>query len=373
MPNVTISPNMGLPVPNVGVDVGPDWANNLNACLSVVDGHSHVSGSGVQITPAAININADLPFNNTNNLVTVRSLRLFPNTLPIAASSPDLGCIYEAGVDLYYNDGNGNQIRITQGGSVAGASGTITGLPSGTASASFSAATGTFIWGQATSTAANMDAATLILRYPGSYPTPAGKYISIQAPSSLATGFSFTLPNNTPSVNQSALVSDTSGNISYMNPDDIGSAMTSTGADAVANSRTRSVGATVGIGGVAISSGNSGLFSTSSGSFVDVTNLTVTITTSGRPVFLTLIPDISNTTAYGTIYMSPSDSSIQFVRGSTALGIQSVGGGATTAFPCSSVIMIDAVGAGTYSYKLQVAAFSGSIGVYGAKLVAYEL
>jgi hypothetical protein len=35
-----------------------------------------------------------------------------------AATVTELGCLYESGVDLYYNDGSGNVVRLTSGGSV---------------------------------------------------------------------------------------------------------------------------------------------------------------------------------------------------------------------------------------------------------------
>ena len=89
MSNTTISPNMGLPVPVVGTDPGPDWANNINACLSVIDQHNHTSGQGVPIPSAGLNINSDLPFNN-NNGISYRSVRFFSQGAPIPASSPDL-------------------------------------------------------------------------------------------------------------------------------------------------------------------------------------------------------------------------------------------------------------------------------------------
>lgn len=232
MATVNISPNMNLTIPVTGQEVGPDWANDLNNSLSVVDAHNHAPGSGVLINPNGMNINSDLAF-NLNNATLLRSARFSPQT--VALSNPaDIGCLYEAGVDLYYNDGSGNQIRITQSGSVAGSSGTITGLPSGTASAAYTAISGTFVFQQATSTAANIDAATYILRYPGSYPTPSGNYIALEAPSSLATGYAFIFPGNLPVSNQSALVSSTAGTLSYLTPNGIGAAMTSTGANAVA-------------------------------------------------------------------------------------------------------------------------------------------
>lgn len=218
MANTTISPNMGLIIPTVGVDPGPDWANNINSSLSNLDQHDHSPGKGIQVTPNGLNINSDLTL-QTNNLINVKSVRYTSNVAPLAAVSPNLQCLYVSGVDLYFNDGSGNQVRMTQNGSVSGSAGTITGLPSGTASAAFNAVSGTFVFQQATNTAANIDAATLIVRYPGSYPVPAGNYISIQAPSTLSTGYSFTLPTAQAAANNSLMVSSSTGQMSYVTVD----------------------------------------------------------------------------------------------------------------------------------------------------------
>lgn len=210
MSNTTITPNMNLVVPTVGVDPGPDWANNVNADLNIIDSHNHSNTQGVQITPSGLNINVDLPI-NVNNLTTARSVRFTPQASPLSGAA-DLGCVYESGVDLYYNDGAGNQVRITQSGSVTGATGTISGLPSGTASASFSGTTFTFQ--SATSTPANMAVGPLIIgRNVASSPT-----ITIAPNSSIVTNYSFTLPAAVPSAGSAVLLSDTSGNISFQIP-----------------------------------------------------------------------------------------------------------------------------------------------------------
>lgn len=219
MSNYTISPNMNLTVPTVSVDPGPDWATNLNLSLTAIDQHDHSTGKGVQINPAGLNINSDLPLNQ-NNLTLARSLRLYPNQSLLGLVS-DLGCLYRSGADLYYNDGSGTQIRITQSGSVTGAAGTITGLPSGTASAVYNAVSGTFIFQQATSTAANIDGGTLIIRYPGSYPSPSGNYIALEASSALATGYAITLPAALPAANGSLVTRSTAGVESYSTVDDV--------------------------------------------------------------------------------------------------------------------------------------------------------
>jgi hypothetical protein len=158
---ITLSPNMNLPVPGVGTEAGPAYATDVNNCLGVVDSHDHSPGSGVQITPAGININTDLPVNN-ENITLIRSVRFLPQPSSLVQPT-DLGCLYEVGVDLYYNDGSGNVVRITQGGGIAGAPGNITNLTA-PASAAYVSGTATFVWQSNTLTPANLDAASIVLR-----------------------------------------------------------------------------------------------------------------------------------------------------------------------------------------------------------------
>jgi hypothetical protein len=208
MSNTTISPNMQLIVPSPSVDPGPDWANNLNASLGIIDQHNHSPGSGVQITPAGLNISSDLPF-NTNNATGLRSVRFNPQTVPLALAS-DIGCLYESGVDLWYNDGAGNQIRMTTLGSVNGSAGTITGLPSGTASATYSA--GTFTFQSATLTPANFSVGPITIGQNVS----GSKTITISPTTGQAANYNLFLPAASPAANQS-LVSDGSGNLTWIN------------------------------------------------------------------------------------------------------------------------------------------------------------
>lgn len=188
MSDTTTSPNMNLPVPVVSTDPGPDWANNLNSCINAIDSHTHAPGYGVAITPSGLNINEDLPMGN-NSLTGLES-----SVYQAQSSLTTLKAVYVSGVDLYYNDGSGNTIRITQSGSVAGASGTITGLPSGTASASYQSVGGTFRFQSATNTAANIDGATIIVREQAA----STNGISIKSPTSLGANYDLTLPTGTP-------------------------------------------------------------------------------------------------------------------------------------------------------------------------------
>ena len=67
------TPNMNLPISTVGVDTGLTWETNLNAAQSIIDGHNHTSGNGVQIPVAGISIQTSLPMNN-NSLVGTQAI-----------------------------------------------------------------------------------------------------------------------------------------------------------------------------------------------------------------------------------------------------------------------------------------------------------
>lgn len=202
----TTTSNMGLTLPTVGVEPGPDWASELNSSLSTVDSHNHSPGQGVPITPDGLSISSDLSF-LSNNALSLRSMRFTPQLSPLALGS-DLGCLYEAGVDLYYNDGNGNQIRLTQSGSIAGASGNITNLTS-PASVTYVSGTPAFVFQSDTSTAANLDAGALTIRKL----TASSPGIKLTAPSGLSGSYSLTLPA-APPASRSPLQMDSSGNVS---------------------------------------------------------------------------------------------------------------------------------------------------------------
>ena len=204
MVNTTISPNMGLIIPTVAVDPGPDWANNVNASLSILDSHNHSPGQGVQIQPDGLNIDSDLTF-LSNNATNLRSVRFAPQVAPLALTD-DIGCLYESSVDLWYNDGNGNQIRLTQGGSIAGTTGSISGLVP-PASASYSSGSATFIFQSDNNTPANIDGASFILRKL----LAKSKGLTLSPPNAMGANYTITLPS-LPAASSFVTI-DTSGNM----------------------------------------------------------------------------------------------------------------------------------------------------------------
>lgn len=384
MSNTVTSPNMSLPVPVVGVDPGPDWATQLNNCLALIDQHNHSTGQGVQIGPAGLNINADLSI-GSNNLTLVRSTRYAGQSGTLTGAS-DLGCSYVAGVDLYFNDLSGNKIRITQSGGVAGSPGSIASLTS-PASATYVSGTSTFVWQSAASTPANLDAAAVIFRNLSAN----SKGLTLSPPAAMGADYSLVLP----SVPGSTLpvILDNVGNLgtAQITSAQIANAAVTTtqiASQTIAqgNLALRTTGTTVGAGGVALSA-SSAAFSTTSNSPTSVTNLSVTITTTGRPVFVGLVADgsVGNQSSIGC---SNSGSAVTFVRsffdilnGATTIleYILSTGGASSTDLqifvPSSALSTISFPSAGTYTFSVKI--YSNTVTqtslVTYSKLIAYEI
>lgn len=368
------TPLMNMDLPVVGVDSGTTGNNKYITAFNVIDSHDHTSGKGTQVPAAGININSSLSFSSFS-ATSLRSTN-FTSQGGTFSSASDNRSAYVVGNELYFRDGAGNNVQLTNGGSVAGASGSIGGLSS-PASAAFS--TNIFIWKSDSTTFAKMRHSDLEL-----YPFSAGasSAITLKAPS-LAGSYTITFPTAVPGSNQ-YLQMDNSGTLSTVSADSIGSAMTSTGANAIAAARTRSSSSTVGVGGVAVAA-SSATNSTSSTSFVDVDNQSVTITTSGRPIFITCRP-VNGTTGSGLTATGSAavgaDSTWRILRdGATNMGEHRVycapqaGGVPSCIAPPGSIVAVDFSGAGTYTYKLQVkVAAAGQTASYtNISLVAFEL
>lgn len=362
------SPNMNLPVPVVGVDSGPAWATYLDQCLSIIDGHTHQSGAGVPLTPGAININADLAFNG-NNATLLRTTRYSVQGSAITSSTPDIAALYSVGGELYWNDTAGNQVPITHSGNVNAGAGSITNLPFSGA-ATFNSSTNAYVWeASAAPTSAFMDNAGIILRYNSSTPSPSGAYILVQPPSSISGANTLTLPiaPGAPSF----VTLDSSGTMAA-------------GAIPIANGITRNNQAAVG----QQISASCGVYNPPNGSQGAVTNLSVTITTTGRPVVVGMISDGSSNVANLSVSATPSAllvSQLQLLikRSGTTIAsgqyggqLAAVSGGSAFVEWGMGLTTLDVVAAGTYTYTVSAAQFSsgGSIAqIENFKLMAYEL
>ncbi len=183
---ITLSPNMSLPIPGVGTEAGPDYATDVSNSLTLVDQHDHSPGSGIQITPAGLNINNTLTFNN-NQATALKSASFIAQsaaTTVLQALSVAPGTETPALQDLWYTDSAGTAIQLTSNGLVNAIIGSLPGE-------SYSA--GTFFWKQGTGSTvpANFDIGSIVLR-PNVAATTLG--ISIVPPGGIASAWTLTLP-----------------------------------------------------------------------------------------------------------------------------------------------------------------------------------
>lgn len=181
----TNSPNMFLPIPGVGTEQGPNYAIDVNSCLTLVDQHDHSLGKGVQIQPNGLNINSNLTFNDnsaTNVASIVFTEQTSVNTLQALYVKP--GVETPITEDLWFNDGNGNQVQITSNGTV---NATIASIPGE------SYAAGTFFWkqGALSTVPANFDIGSITLR-PNVAATTFG--VTLSPPSGITSQYAIALP-----------------------------------------------------------------------------------------------------------------------------------------------------------------------------------
>jgi hypothetical protein len=125
--------------PGVGTTAGPEWATNLNTSLDAVDGHDHSTNKGIRITPAAINVNSDLEFNQ-NSASELKNV-IFDSSVTAASTSYSL---YQASGNLYWRNGSGSAVQVTIAGAVNSGSGSISGMTGTQAGAAYADGSKTF-------------------------------------------------------------------------------------------------------------------------------------------------------------------------------------------------------------------------------------
>lgn len=354
----TITTNMGLTAPGVGTSPGPAYASIYNNDLTLLDQHDHSTGKGVAITPSGLNINTDLPFAQ-NNATQLRSVRFQAQASPITGSSTsDVGCVYVAGSDLYFNDVNGNQVRLTSGGGVAGSPGSITNLTA-PATATYVSAAQTFVWQSDANVAAIMDMRSAILR------------------NAAASSFGLTLSAPTLGADTTQTLPQTPGATSFVTMDNAGAMATSIPQSlGITRPMQAAVGQQI--------SASCGVFIVSSTSYGTIGSLSVSITTTGRPVMVMAIADgsaspndasIGATNAVGGIIQA----GFGFFRDASQistnlLSVSGSGSSAVATWAPGSINFLDAPAAGTYTYSLRAkATVTGTARATLVKLVAYEL
>lgn len=121
-----VTPNLNLWVPTSGdYDEIPQWGQLLNENFETLD--SAVPSASNPLTPDLLNINQDVDFNGW--AATHLKLTSYEDQ-DSALSSAFLSCLYFAGGEFFINDGAGNDVQMTNNGSVNAAAGNIGNLPS---------------------------------------------------------------------------------------------------------------------------------------------------------------------------------------------------------------------------------------------------
>ena len=389
------SPNMRLPVPSVGSESGPQYAIDVNNCFAIVDQHDHSAGSGVQITPAGININTALTFNG--NFATALS----GATLQAQAVTPANGTVYSnASGFLFYTDLNtGLPIQITNSSGIVGTPGSISGLVS-PASASYVVANNTFVWQSGASAAANLDAASILLRNI----IPNSTYaVTLQPPAALSFNYPITLPlppgstslvsMTTAGVLAANVVPDATtiqiseGTLSVV-PGGIGNTQLAANAVATVNIQNQAV-TTATIQDQAVTraklaaayylSPSSGTFATSSFTPTFVTNLFISGPFQGTPVMICLVPDFGNIDpTYVGINTGTAQAYIEVRRNGTTLITNTLiqYPGVNSSITPFFMTATDTPPAGTNSYIVNACVREGpggTVQVLRYRLLVYEL
>lgn len=111
----SVTPNMGMDLPQVGVTTGPQWATMIDDAFDIVDAHDHSSGKGVQITPNGLNIDSDLSF-QSNDATNLRTSRYTNLTSSQPAAPTDVAVTYFFSGELWANANSGASVQITASG-----------------------------------------------------------------------------------------------------------------------------------------------------------------------------------------------------------------------------------------------------------------
>lgn len=344
-----VLPSMGLLGISIGLDTGLTIETNTNSNWAAVDGHDHSPGKGVQVTPAGIDITTDLAFNG-NNATLLRSSRYSPQTVALALPA-DLGCTYVAGVDLYYNDLNGNQIQLTAGGSV---NATSSGISDGTATASF--VSGVLVVDSDVATPANIQVGSVLL----GNNVANSHFLTLSPPTAMAADFSLVLPA-LPAAS-SFVTLDASGNFGAS----IHTASGITGSNIAPGTIT-----TTQIQGSTIKQSNMNILNpakssstgttTTSASFVQIGGLTSTLATTGGHVVGNFLSGY-----FGIQCLSPftvnGSATFQVRRNGTPIAVYSWTPGLNTGLfqlPVGAWNFMDPAPAGTNVYTMWVACVGG--------------
>jgi hypothetical protein len=371
--------NLVLPVVGPSGQVGPTYATNLNEALEAVDSHDHSSGKGSRITQDGMVFTDSLDL-DSNAIIDALSMVFSSQNSPLATAN----AIYVSDGDLFYNNSSGTQIQLTAAGTINVTSlGTIGGdYSTSSATVTYSDTTKLFLFKQDGTKTADMAFGSIFI-YEN---IAAANYVKIKSAASLAANIDITLPAALPASTLPLSISSTGAlSAATITTAQITDSAVTTAKILDSNVTTAKIAdgnvtqAKRAALGQQLSSACTSFTSSTTGSYIDITNLTVTITTTGRPVFIGLIADGSGILSRMEVTGTATElaAQIAILSGSTKIAIHSFGSGLSTdilACPVSMFSHIDVPVAGTYTYKAQFRMQGGTgFACYGTKLIAYEL
>ncbi len=202
--------SLGITLPTVGTTAGPTWATDLNTAIQDV-----IDVLETKVTPAGMDINADLSFRSSGTSYRAKDLKAvsLTNQDSTLAAATYPSTLFSTDVDgeLYYNDNNGRQVQVTSDGAVnVSTSGGITGSGYGSTSVEVNWDSANMQYKLRSGSGAD-DYADVLCRdlklNDGSANT-----LTVSAPA-LAADYTLTLPNAVPAASNSLLEMDTSGNV----------------------------------------------------------------------------------------------------------------------------------------------------------------
>ncbi len=378
------TPYMNLTIPTVSVTAGPEYATEINVAFDQVDAHNHTTGFGTPVPTAGISVNADFPFNNYN-ITTLRSSRYTTQVSPLAVGT-DLACVYSAGADgdLYWNDGLGNQVRMTASGAVnVSGSGNITGMGATTATVAYNAGSTTFTFLSNTGIPAIMAVGPVAIS-----PIASNTFaVSLTAPT-LSSSYNIILPTGSPASTKIMTMSS-SGTVGVAYDVDNSTIEVSsntiqvkaqgiTAAQIANNTITRTQEAAVGQQEVAASTGT-----ITGTALVDIAT-TPSATYYGRPVIVAFQGKDASTSILQLVNTGGSTILVQafftIKRDGVAINTYVMAGVLTSGNsiefpPCMQFIDTGAAaGAHTYTVSAKLSAASGMSFIYtNMSLITYEL
>lgn len=158
-----IGESQGITLPVVGSTVGPTWATNLLTALTTI-----ITSIETAVTPQGLNIDSDLEFNGEEALEL--GAAGFENKSSAFSGSTNIRKIYVRDGELYFNDQNANEVKLTSGGSLnaaalAGIGGDYGGADP--ASLTFTASTSTYTFLESAALRAMIDVGQILLRETG--------------------------------------------------------------------------------------------------------------------------------------------------------------------------------------------------------------